>query len=118
MSPIIFNMIIDKMLNRLPESIGARIGELTVNAAAFADDLLLFASTPVGLQSLLDRAEQFLSGCGLNINAGKSMTVSLRNVPRKKKTIVDKDNLYMQKHRTACTKKNQSMGLSECFILA
>lgn len=40
MSPMIFNMIMDRMLRKLPNDIGTRIGELTINAAAFADDLL------------------------------------------------------------------------------
>nr|XP_012215484.1 PREDICTED: uncharacterized protein LOC105667926 [Linepithema humile] len=53
MSPMIFNMIIDRLLKQLPEDIGARMGELTINAAAFADDMVLCASTSVGLQRYL-----------------------------------------------------------------
>lgn len=89
MSPIIFNTIIERLLKELPSDVGARIGGLTVNAAAFADDMLLFASTPIGLQKLLDSSIAFLSKCGLQVNASKCLTVSLRNVPREKKTVVD-----------------------------
>lgn len=99
MSPIIFNMIIDRLLRQLPEDIGAKIGDLTVNAAAFADDMLLFASTPMGLQSLLDRAVGFLSLCGLKVNASKCLTVSIRNVPHEKKTIIDKDTVFLCQQR-------------------
>lgn len=95
MSPMIFNMIIDRLLTRLPEEIGARIGDLCVNAAAFADDMLLFATTPLGLQKLLDTSVQYLSGCGLKVNAAKCMTVALRNVPHEKKTVVDRDTVFM-----------------------
>lgn len=95
MSPIIFNMIMDRMLKKLPTDIGTRIGDTTINAAAFADDLLLFASTPVGLQKLLDQATEFLRKCGLKVNTSKCMTVSLRNVPHEKKTVVDRDTVFL-----------------------
>ncbi|KMQ90397.1 r2 protein [Lasius niger] len=53
MSPMIFNMIMDRMHKKLPNDIGAKIDGLSINAAAFADNLLLCASTPIGLQKLL-----------------------------------------------------------------
>lgn len=49
-------MVIDRLLTRVPDEVGVRCGETTVNVAAFADDMLLFASTPMGLQKLLDLA--------------------------------------------------------------
>lgn len=94
MSPMIFNMVIDRMLRKLPEEIGAKIGDLIINATAFADDMMLFASTPVGLQRLLDTAIEFLHKCGLDINAAKCMTISLRSVPHEKKTVVDKTTVF------------------------
>lgn len=95
MSPIIFNMVIDRLLRRLPQDIGVRIGDSLINAAAFADDMLLFASTPLGLQTLLNKATKFLAGCGLHVNASKCMTISLRNVPHEKKTVVDRDTVFL-----------------------
>lgn len=95
MSPIIFNMIIDRLLKQLPPEIGVRMGGLTINAAAFADDMLLFASTPMGLQKMLNLSTQFLNDCGLKINASKSMTVALRNMPHEKKTVVDKETVFL-----------------------
>lgn len=94
MSPIIFNMIIDRMMKLLPVDIGAKIGDLTINAAAFADDMILFASTPIGLQTLLDRSVDYLSKCSLRINVTKCMTVAIRNVPREKKSIVDRETVF------------------------
>lgn len=96
MSPVIFNMVIDRLLRRLPKDIGVRIGDsLIINAAAFADDMLLFASTPLGLQTLLDKSTDFLAGCGLRVNASKCMTVSLQNVPHEKRTVVDRDTVFL-----------------------
>lgn len=64
MSPVIYNMVMDRLLTRLPKEVGAKSGGLTVNAAAFADDMLLFATTPLGLQKLLDVSSEFLDACG------------------------------------------------------
>lgn len=94
MSPVIFNMMVDRLLKQLPEG-GAKIGGLSLNAAAFADDMLLFATTPMGLQKLLDRSTNFLCKCGLRVNASKCMTVALRNVPHEKKTVVNKDSIFL-----------------------
>lgn len=95
MSPVIFNMIIDDMLKRLPDDIGTRVGDLVVNAIAFADDIILFASTPRGLQSLLDRATEYLASCGLHVNVSKCMTVAISNVLHKKRSVIDKDTIFM-----------------------
>lgn len=95
MSPIIFNMVIERLLKELPEDIGARIGGLVINAAAFADDMLLFATTPMGLQKLLDISVAFLSKCGLQVNASKCLTVSLRNVPHEKETVIDAETVFL-----------------------
>lgn len=39
-------------------------------------------------------ATNYLSKCGLAVNASKCMTVVLKNVPHEKKTIVDKDTVF------------------------
>lgn len=89
LSPIIFNALTHQMLQTLPDTIGVRMGDTSVNAAAFADDLLLFASTPMGLQQLIDATGGYLSSCGMKINTTKSMTVSVVAYPHAKKTAVD-----------------------------
>lgn len=95
MSPIIFNMIIEQLLKRLPEDLVERIGETNLNAAAFADDLLLFASTPGGLQRLIDNWANYLSQSGLLVNTAKCFTVSLKNVPHEKKSVVDGSTVFL-----------------------
>lgn len=94
LSPIIFNMIVDRLLRRLPVDVGVRVGKSKVNAAAFADDLIFFAATPEGLQSLLNTSTDFLSKCGLSVNANKCFTVAIRNVPRQKKSVVDAKTIF------------------------
>lgn len=89
LSPMIFNCVIDLLLKRLPDDIGASFGSTVMNSIAFADDIILFASTPRGLQHLLDSTVEYLQSCGMNVNPDKCLSVSIRNVPHVKKTIVD-----------------------------
>lgn len=94
MSPIIFNMVIDRMLQRLPNEIGVSIDNIFYNALMFADDMIFVASTPIGLQMTIDTASDYLAKCGLYVNASKSSTVALRNVPHLKKAVVDGATLF------------------------
>lgn len=89
LSPILFNLVIDRLLRSLPDEIGVKVGNATTNAAAFADDLVLFASTPKGLQKLLDTTVDFLSSVGLTLNADKCFTVSIKGQPKQKCTVVE-----------------------------
>lgn len=89
LSPIIFNMVIDRLLRLLPPEVGVDIGGIHYSACAFADDLILLATTPMGLQLAIDIAADYLSSCGLQINAAKSFTVAIRNVPHMKRSVVD-----------------------------
>lgn len=89
LSPILFNMIIDRLLKSLPVEIGVSVGNAMTNAAAFADDLMLFAKTPMGLQKLLDTTVDFLSTVGLTLNANKCFTVSIKGQPKQKCTVVE-----------------------------
>lgn len=95
LSPVIFNTITHRMLRSLPDEIGARIGDTPINATAFADDLLLFAATPMGLQELIDRSAAYLETCGMSINAAKSLTISVRANPHLKKTAVDVSSVFL-----------------------
>ena len=79
MSPHLFNTVIDWVIQDLDPNIGALIGDGRMNVCAFADDLVLIAATPLGLQTLLDSLDQALGLVGLEISAGTNgKSASLR----------------------------------------
>jgi len=55
LSPILFNLVIDRLLRAFPNEIGTKVGNAMTTADAFADDLFLLAETRMGLQLLLDK---------------------------------------------------------------
>lgn len=89
LSPILFNLVLDRLFKRLPADIGADIDGVKINAAAFADDIFLMSSTARGLQILLDNCASFLAEAGLQINAGKSFSLAIKSVPHVKKSVID-----------------------------
>lgn len=59
LSQLLVNFIIDELLKIIPLEIWAEVDGIKINVLAFADDLVLVASTLAGLQSLIDIAAKF-----------------------------------------------------------
>ena len=66
----LFNAIIDWALVCLDPELGVMVGEVRVNAGAFADDIALIAGTSRSLQSLLDDLAAEFRLSGLKVSAG------------------------------------------------
>ena len=81
-SPVIFNCLVDTCLESLTPGLGwARNGH-SVPAMSYADDLVLLANTPVGLQTLVNDAAAGFRNGGLEINPRKSATLSIETSVR------------------------------------
>lgn len=89
LSPLLFNFLVDEMMKTLAPEIGVDIDGLKLNIIAFADDLILLASTETGLQTLINQVTSYLSTIGLEANAGKCATLSIKTVPKQKKSAID-----------------------------
>ncbi|KAL6416642.1 hypothetical protein ACFW04_013282 [Cataglyphis niger] len=55
LSPLLFNLVVDRALGVLSEDVGYRFGGRVVGALGYADDIVLLSSTKVGLQENLTR---------------------------------------------------------------
>ena len=98
LSPVIFNLVIDQLLRSLPQECGSTYNGKTVRAMAFANDLVLLAVSPIGLQHL-DWTSTFLGTCGLLLNTSKCDTVSMVDNGGPRKTVVDANRiLYIKGH--------------------
>lgn len=75
----------------LPERVGFRFGApgQRVNAMAYADDVMLFAASEVGMRALLANAESALAECGLSPNSLKSWSLCLNPSGKQKLLKVD-----------------------------
>ena len=88
-SLVIFNIIMDHLLRSLPQECTAIFNNTIIRAMAFADDLVLLADSPTGLQHLLDDTVGYLKDCGLTLNNTKSHAVAIFGDSNRRKTVVE-----------------------------
>ena len=73
LSPLLFGVFIDDLLNELQNSgFGCRIGHLYVGALGFADDLILLCPTEYGIKKMLKNCESYATEHDLIFNGAKS----------------------------------------------
>ncbi|GBL82826.1 hypothetical protein AVEN_106352-1 [Araneus ventricosus] len=77
--------VIDELIRKLRGRVGLTIHGLTLPISEYADDLLLFASSP-GLQHLNETTD-FLTKCNLQVNCSKSLIFQFPQMLRTKTTI-------------------------------
>ena len=77
LSPILFNVYIDDLLQQLEKSgDGARLGGIYVGALAYADDITLLSPTVSGMQRLLDICSSYTENHNLIFNCQKTTVVA------------------------------------------
>jgi hypothetical protein len=91
LSPLHFNLVMDIALSKLNSAIGFKLfapdePPRVINRLGYADDLILIASTPSGLQNLLKTFEEEIGCFGLWLSHEKCKALSL--VPNRKLKII------------------------------
>ena len=77
LSPCLFNIYIDDLLNQLSHSgNGAKIANMYVGCMAYADDIVLVSPTVMALQRMLDMCTSFANSNGLTFNVSKSVVIA------------------------------------------
>ena len=89
LSPVLFNLVMNRTLKKLPASTGVMVGEQRVNHLAYADDVVLLAETKTGLQHMLHVYQKGLARCGFVINVKKSATLDMETVPKDRQLVVN-----------------------------
>lgn len=104
LSPILFNLVINQMLTKLPPHTGFPLGEggsrQTIDGAAFADDLLTIANTAPGAHLQLQALETYGPKWGLVFNPKKCRSLALQSVQTKhrKRKIYTNKNIKFKLH--------------------
>ncbi|KAL3218142.1 hypothetical protein MRX96_050845 [Rhipicephalus microplus] len=89
-SPILFNLVADDFLaehckKQIAFVSATDSGDLNVSGMAFADDLIIFASIPAGLQDKLLSLQVFRRKRGLSLNSSKCLSLAM--IPAGKKLV-------------------------------
>ena len=94
LSPNLFNLVLDELIDELPPEIGVAIGEAKVNCLAFADDIILISESKVGMESLLRITETFFKARSMSINAKKCFSMCLTTTVRNRAPYVVKQPMF------------------------
>ena len=90
LSAILFNCVMDEVLSELNPAIGYFLNkEVMVRCLAFADDLVLIASSVDGLREQVDRVQHALSLGGLRLNPAKSASLRIDIDGKAKRWVVN-----------------------------
>ncbi|KAL6417402.1 hypothetical protein ACFW04_012773 [Cataglyphis niger] len=71
LSPLLFNLVVDRALGVLSKNVGYRFGGRVVGALGYADDIVLLSSTKVGLQENLTRLNAAFERNGLTYQGAR-----------------------------------------------
>lgn len=86
LSPLLFGLFIDEfeewLETRLPD-VGVECGGKLIRMLLYADDMVLIATSPCGLQQQLDLLSEFCTSKGLQVNLAKTEIVVYRKAGSK-----------------------------------
>ena len=82
LSPMLFNLIIDKIIANLPRELGYKMGNNPIQIIYYTDDAVLVADSAENLQTLLLIFDQTAESLNMEISLSKtkSMTISKNNI--------------------------------------
>lgn len=93
LSPLLFLIVVDEVLCRLDDVDGVKVESpsrevCSIPGAAFADDIILYSSSVLGMKRHLGKVVSWCDARGMRINPSKSTAACFQRVPRKKKVVL------------------------------
>ena len=93
LSPLLFLVIVDELLEALDDANGFTVESpslerATLTGTAFADDVVLYSSSELGMRQHISTAVAWCKSRHLRVNASKSSLLYLRRVPKQKKVVL------------------------------
>ncbi|KRZ78133.1 Retrovirus-related Pol polyprotein from type-2 retrotransposable element R2DM [Trichinella papuae] len=94
-SPLLFNPVMDELIERLEQSgVGFKIGNTEVVTLAFADDIILVSSSHRGMERLLSITHDFVNERGLKLNIKKCKGIRFVRTPKTKSLVQDTSKTF------------------------
>ena len=94
LSPKLFNMMLDELLDNLGDTWGYNLDGCKINSMAFADDLVLISNTRIGMCNLLAQTNNFLSERQLLLSPPKCCSIRIEPAPGTKTTRIVTENPF------------------------
>ena len=99
LSPMLFNLVMDKIIANLPQELGYKMGRFLIHIMCYADDAVLIADSEENLQILMTKFDEMAEKLNMEISLNKSkcLVVSKRNIKceiRIKNTLLDQVSTF------------------------
>ena len=72
LSPLLFTVYVNELLERLKKGIGCHLGHYNVGALGYADDILLLCPNVAGLREMIEICEEYAKEHDILFNGNKS----------------------------------------------
>ena len=89
LSSMLFNLVLEMALSKVPENLGVEYCGFRLCYMAFADDLVIVARSRNALQMLVNYVSEELGRVGLELHPGKCKSLSIAADFKRKTTFVD-----------------------------
>lgn len=99
LSPLLFNIVLDWVLSSLPQAVGAMVNGVRFQYFAFADDIVLTASSRVGLQLAIDTLMEEALKVGLRPGPAKCATLTILADKKRKTWYTDPQHFLVNGER-------------------
>lgn len=103
MSGFLFNVVLDDLIQKLSIRDGLNINGTNVPVLAFADDIVIAASTPAAMRGHIKVIEEFFDKHDFEVNVNKCSALQLISVPGTKRLAVQTKSLLQIKNQPVPT---------------
>ena len=93
-SPVLFNIVIDELLDTLPSEVGAHINGIRLNSMAYADDIIIISESKSGMEKLLKTTKDFFDQRSMKINVGKCFSLAFTTTVKDRAPYVIKSSSF------------------------
>ena len=109
LSPCLFNVYVDDLLNQLCTSgCGAKVANIYAGCLTYADDIVLVSPTVISLQRMIDICETYANNNGLIFNEKKSVVITF---VKSRFVNASDPQLVIQSHRLSWVSRLTHLGI-------
>lgn len=93
LSPLLFNLIMDEIINSVKNLKGYKMGNNEIKIACYADDVVLFAEEEDDLQRLLFQFNKTAKKYNMLISTSKTKSMTFSKEPIRCKLVIENENI-------------------------
>ena len=107
LSPILFLLVINDILEAVQEEMTPNLNNKEMKGLIFADDILIFSQTPIGMQRNINKISEYCKKWGLGINKDKTKVLICKRGNKLSKY----EKWYLDNEKIEVVRKMEYLGM-------